>query len=156
MAMTSAQRKALDRTLEVLAEDLDVTPAVIHLKSKEILQDIDEERISSKVTEKEKVMELVKIIKKRGKKAFRALTEYLENCLGSEHLVEELDENLKTVEAELAGLTVRTKCSVIMTSSYHTFLSLSMRLHFSYTCDPPFSSSSLVEVKGHLWATGIK
>lgn len=66
MAMSIAHRKTLDKTLEVLTEDMDVIPAIIHLKSKDILSDLDEEKINAKNTEKEKVMELVKIIKKRG------------------------------------------------------------------------------------------
>ncbi|XP_071848145.1 uncharacterized protein [Apostichopus japonicus] len=105
MAMPTAKRKTLDRTLEVLTEDLDVTPAIIHLKCKEILKDIDEEKINAKVTGKEKVMELVKIIKKRGEKAYQIFREYLGNCEGSEHLAEEMDKNLQAVEEELQGLT---------------------------------------------------
>ncbi|XP_071848433.1 uncharacterized protein [Apostichopus japonicus] len=105
MAMPTAKRKTLDRTLEFLTEDLDVMPAIIHLKSKEILKDIDEEKINAKVTEKEKVMEFVKIVKKRGEKAYRIFREYLGVCEGSEHLAEEMDKNLQAVEEELQGLT---------------------------------------------------
>lgn len=102
MAMTLLQRHTLTKTLEVLTEDLDVIPAIIHLKSKAILTDADEEKIIAKVTEKEKVMEFLKIIKKRGEEAYCIFHEYLKNCPGSEHLAEELDTNLKEVIENVA------------------------------------------------------
>ncbi|XP_071834680.1 uncharacterized protein [Apostichopus japonicus] len=100
MAMTKLQRETLAKTSEVLTEDLDVSPAIIHLISKGILNENDRENIIAKVTEREKVMEFLKIIKKRGTKAYSTFYEYLKNCRGSEHLAEELDKKLKELETE--------------------------------------------------------
>ncbi|PIK52692.1 putative GTPase IMAP family member 7-like isoform X2 [Apostichopus japonicus] len=100
MAMTNLQRDTLTKTLEVLTKDLDVSPAIIHLISKGILNENDRDNIIAKVTERDKVVEFVTTIKKRGTKAYPIFIEYLKNCRGSEHLAEELDKKLRELETE--------------------------------------------------------
>ncbi|PIK58467.1 hypothetical protein BSL78_04600 [Apostichopus japonicus] len=89
MAMTTLQRNTLNKTLEVLPEDFDVIPAIIHFKSKGIFTEGDEENIIAKVTKKEKVMEFVTTIEKKGTEAYSIFYEYLKNCPGSQHLAKE-------------------------------------------------------------------
>lgn len=101
MAMTKIQKKALDLTLEELAEDLDVITAIIRLKSREVFTDNDEEAINSKPTQQEKVSEFVKVLKKRGTIAFEKFHCYLRDCTGSSHLADELEENLQIAKEKM-------------------------------------------------------
>ncbi|PIK52693.1 putative GTPase IMAP family member 4-like [Apostichopus japonicus] len=100
MAMTMAQRRALDMTLESLSGELNVTHVVRYLRSNDILTEPDEKAINAKGTDAERVIEFVQIIKKRGERAYSVFKEYLEECQGSGKLARKLEDSLNTSEIE--------------------------------------------------------
>lgn len=98
MAMLENQKKALDKTLKVFTEDLDVMGALVHLQSNGIFeqQDVDFIR-NEKLGPLDTVMELIKRIKQKGQNAYEIFREFLLQREGSKHIAEVLDKNLSEV-----------------------------------------------------------
>lgn len=97
MAMSDIHKKALDKTLKVIVEDLDVLDALVHLQSNGILKQADADCVRAEKEPRTQVIELVKRIKQRGETAYRSFRDYILNCDGSKHIARSLDENLSDV-----------------------------------------------------------
>lgn len=96
MAMLKIHKKALDKTLKVFTEDLDIWGTLVHLQSNGIFEqhDVDFIRVEKPGTQ---VMELIKRIKQKGHNAYQVFREFLLQGEGSRHIAEVLDKHLSEV-----------------------------------------------------------
>lgn len=101
---------------DVQRTQTNINPAVSHMRSQNILKESDEITINSKESEREKITEFVKLLKKRGKSGYPVFKEYLKSSEGSEHLVEELDKTLDIVRGKMST-DVKDKTNVLLVSS---------------------------------------
>ncbi|PIK43580.1 putative death domain-containing protein CRADD-like [Apostichopus japonicus] len=71
--MTKVHRRALDKALPELCQDLDVDEVIIHLIAAGILSDENQENIDAIPTRTAKARELLRILKTKGDAAWQAL-----------------------------------------------------------------------------------
>lgn len=105
-SMTPEHREVLDRSLDVLSLDLNVTSAIEHMKGKQFLDDNDEKIIIEKGEKKKQVKEFLETIKTCGDLAYVEFKNYLQNSKRSIHLAQELEQNLTIVQHERVGQEV--------------------------------------------------
>lgn len=98
--MSQVHRKALDRSLVELCRDLHVDDILIHLISKDVLTDEDQERLEIG-TRTEKVKKLVNILKRKRDETFDKFVESLEET--QDFLAESLRSHKSDLEEQLAA-----------------------------------------------------
>lgn len=106
MSMKKKHRRALDRTLEALSDDLDLQPAITHLRSKEFFTEEHESRICALNVQPKMVSEFVSILQPSGDEAYSTFRIFLLNCYGQRHLATKLDQSLKEVEETISSVSV--------------------------------------------------
>lgn len=122
MSMTRKHRRALDRTLQVLSDDLDLQPAITHLRSKELFTEDHESRINAQQGQTKMVSEFVTILKRSGDEAYSTFRTYLLDCQGQRHIATELDQSLEEVEecCVLVGVQILNVISCLCKDRQHT------------------------------------
>lgn len=90
MAMSRDCKRALDRSLQQLCEDLDVDLVMPALLAEELFTDSDKQKLDAEPVHKKKVMDFVTILKRKGHRAFEVFVEALRSDEGSKHLADHL------------------------------------------------------------------
>lgn len=90
--MEPACKEALDRALEILTENLQVEPALIHLQSKGYVSEYVANEIRQKTSETEKCRVFVGKLKTCGQAAYDAFKTYLSTTPGQAYLGDLLPE----------------------------------------------------------------